>query len=208
MKKYQTHGLILDHPMIVHSVLYRLTQFSFISLKPIFVFIYLSDDVRNPYIDELSEAETVSSEKFEEKVPMKTVCLMDKNTRKQIKSGTCDFEKINIVFFSNPNQIFDCFTLKEVEMLFARKSINLVASVTNKKVKIAPSIAMSKVTADTFSEFKVPFTYCEYYKEKVSVRGKKHLTLIMEYSISSENNSLAGYDEEAIDEIMDEFGDE
>lgn len=205
MKKSQTRGLILDHPLVAYSVLYRLASYSFISHTPLVVFICLSEDVRNPYVDELAEAETISLENFEEKVSIKTMCLMDKNTRKQIKTGTYDFEKINIAFFSNPNQIFECFSLKEVEMVFARKSEELISTITSKKMKIAPSIAMSKITADSFFRFEVPFSFCELYKEKISVSGKKHLTIIMEHSVPKDCISLAEYDINTVNEFMDLF---
>lgn len=205
MKTYQTLATILDHTLAILSVVYDLTCSSFLSPRQIFVFALVSDDVINPYFNELLKAETISLGETNEKVCLKSFCLMDQNIQRAIKHKKFEFAKINVGFFSDIQQVFDCFSFKEIELIFLRKSEKLVRQIVEANCTIVPSVSMSEATSQTFAQNNVPHTMCRYYKESFTMNGEKQLTLIKKHALSDEDISAVGYDKNAVDKIMDEY---
>ncbi len=205
LKKRIQLGMIMDSTFSVRSVLHRVTQYSTLASEPFYIFIQLNDDAENVGLDTISKIETVSTECFNEKIPVSVGFLNDPEQCKNIKRGNYDFEQINLFFFSESPQIFECFKISKIQLLFIRAQVPLLNSILKKNVKIVKSIAMSVATGNMFADNRVHFKIEEFFKEKIECFGDKDITLIIERPIRHDEISDATYHPKAIQWVMDKF---
>lgn len=206
MKKQIFHAVVLDNLYCILSLLYRMVKNStIVPCANQFIFVHYAGGLYDSKLQVLKAVKTLSTARGNERVSFSLFNLRDPKLQKAITQGKVDFARVNVILFTDLRDVFKCFSIDEVELFFIGANKDMLVELINHKCITTPSIAMTSRVSTLFYEYGVPFTYAEYFREILFLKGKTNAKIHVKRSIISSELDTPTYNWDNINGILTEY---